>query len=74
MDQFIKFLVVSGKVEVEKIAATKNVQDDYDLSSRNFFPLLQPTDVVELQLPEPLQCFFPWMEYLLRAGWTPDGQ
>ncbi|XP_064645496.1 dipeptidyl peptidase 9-like [Lineus longissimus] len=29
--------------------------------------------VVHRHLTEPLMCSFPWMEYLVRAGWTPDG-
>ena len=29
-------------------------------------------NIVEKQLYEPLSTFFPWMEYIVRAGWTPD--
>lgn len=29
-------------------------------------------NIVEKQLYEPLSSFFPWMEYIVRAGWTPD--
>ncbi|KAK3095569.1 hypothetical protein FSP39_016187 [Pinctada imbricata] len=31
-------------------------------------------DIIERQLREPLQTFFPWMEYIVRAGWTPDAR
>ncbi|XP_063439501.1 dipeptidyl peptidase 9-like isoform X1 [Mytilus trossulus] len=29
-------------------------------------------NIIEKQLYEPLCTFFPWMEYIVRAGWTPD--
>lgn len=30
--------------------------------------------MTEKELYEPLSTFFPWMEYLIRAGWTPDSK
>nr|XP_022310084.1 dipeptidyl peptidase 9-like [Crassostrea virginica] len=30
--------------------------------------------VQHYQLYEPLLTFFPWLEYIVRAGWTPDGK
>lgn len=30
--------------------------------------------VQHLQLLEPLLTFFPWLEYMVRAGWTPNGK
>jgi len=32
------------------------------------------SEVEELKLETPLEVFYPEMEYLVRAGWTPDGQ
>lgn len=32
------------------------------------------TEVEELKLETPLEVFYPEMEYLVRAGWTPDGK
>jgi dipeptidyl-peptidase 9 len=35
---------------------------------------MQITDVDTLELQYPLSVMFPWMEYLVRAGWTPDSE
>ena len=40
----------------------------------NVITLLQITNICDVHLPETLNSLFPWMEYLLRAGWTPDGK
>ena len=34
---------------------------------------LQIMNVSDKQLVEPLGTLFPWMEYIPRAGWTPEG-
>ena len=40
-----------------------------------FFFFFQISEqAIEKCLYEPLQALFPTMEYLLRAGWTPDGK
>lgn len=31
-------------------------------------------DVRLYELKHTLESYFPWMEYLVRAGWTPDGE
>ena len=31
------------------------------------------TNVEPLELRFPLETVFPWLEYLVRTGWTPDG-
>ncbi len=32
------------------------------------------SDVVTKELKAPLTDYFPWLEYIVRVGWTPDGQ
>ena len=39
--------------------------------------MVSDTEIVyvrSLQLRQPLSQMFPWMEYLVRVGWTPDAQ
>lgn len=35
---------------------------------------LQIIDIEILELQYPLHIMFPWMEYMVRVGWTPDAQ
>ncbi len=35
---------------------------------------MQVADIVKKELPLPLEHFFPWLEYIVRVGWTPDGR
>lgn len=35
---------------------------------------LQIVDVCVLELQFSLSMLFPWMEYMVRMGWTPDGE
>ncbi len=32
------------------------------------------TDIVIKELNTPLDHFFPWLEYIVRLGWTPEGK
>lgn len=35
---------------------------------------MQIMDVYMLELQYPLSVMFPWMEYLVRVGWTPNAE
>lgn len=55
-------------------AGTSNARSNLKMVQFRLTETLQIVDVEILELQYPLQIMFPWMEYMVRVGWTPDAQ
>ncbi|KAK0098423.1 hypothetical protein PV326_008526 [Microctonus aethiopoides] len=66
----------SGEVDEFRFprAGASNATSNLKMVQFKLTDALQITDIVILELQYPLSLMFPWMEYLVRVGWTPDAQ
>jgi len=55
-------------------AGTPNSKSNLKMVQFRLNENMQIMDVITLELQYPLSVMFPWMEYLVRAGWTPDSE
>ncbi|CAK9800355.1 Dipeptidyl peptidase 9 [Anthophora quadrimaculata] len=55
-------------------AGTPNARSNLKMVQFRLTETLEIVDVEILELQYPLHIMFPWMEYMVRAGWTPDAQ
>ncbi|XP_014215418.1 dipeptidyl peptidase 9 isoform X2 [Copidosoma floridanum] len=55
-------------------AGTNNARSNLKLVQFKVTESSQISDVETLELQYPLHIMFPWMEYMVRAGWMRDGQ
>lgn len=53
---------------------TKNAKSKLKIVEFKLLPSGQLYDVENFDLFDSLTNLFPWMEYLVRASWTPDGR
>ena len=60
--------------ESELMSSTDDTMQQQPSSSNQPFKASILTDVQKFDLFFTLETFFPWMEYIVRIGWTPDGQ
>lgn len=65
-----------GEVEEFRFprAGTPNAKWNLKMVQFQINDLLQICDVVSLELGTPLSTLFPWAEYLVRVGWTPNSE
>ncbi|XP_063221671.1 dipeptidyl peptidase 9 [Bacillus rossius redtenbacheri] len=65
-----------GEVEEFRFprAGTPNAKSNLKLVQFRLNESLQITDLITLELQYPLSVMFPWMEYLVRVGWTPNAE
>lgn len=65
-----------GEVEEFRFprAGTPNSKSNLKMVQFRLNENMQIMDVDTLELQYPLSVMFPWMEYLVRAGWTPDSE
>lgn len=65
-----------GEVEEFRFprAGTPNAKWNLKMVQFQVNDLLQICDVVSLELGTPLPTIFPWAEYLVRVGWTPNSE
>ena len=80
--KMVHFTVTNSNSENVNITAT----DESDLMTNNDDSMQQTSsncfsnnssaliDVQKYELSFTLETFFPWLEYMVRIGWTPDGQ
>ncbi|XP_059490227.1 dipeptidyl peptidase 9-like [Neocloeon triangulifer] len=54
-------------------AGTANAKSELKMLQFKLGTNLMPTEVKVLSLTRSLNCLFPYYEYLVRAGWIPDG-
>ena len=78
----VHFTVTNSNSENVNITAT----DESDLMTNNDDSMQQTSsncfsnnssaliDGQKYELSFTLETFFPWLEYIVRIGWTPDGQ
>ncbi|XP_044012842.1 dipeptidyl peptidase 9 isoform X3 [Aphidius gifuensis] len=66
----------SGEVDEFRFprAGASNAKSNLKMVQFRFSDALQIVDIEILELQYPLHTMFPWMEYLVRVGWTPDAQ
>ncbi|KAJ1525894.1 hypothetical protein ONE63_009085 [Megalurothrips usitatus] len=71
---FPSYLHNNGEVEEFRFprAGTPNSKSTLKLVEFKVSGSLQIIDVKELEMVTPLSLLFPWMEYLVRVGWTPE--
>lgn len=55
-------------------AGTHNARSNLKLVQFRVTESSQIVDVETLELQYPLHIMFPWMEYMVRAGWMNDGR
>ena len=55
-------------------AGTSNARSNLKMVQFKLSDTLQIVDIQTLELQFPLHIMFPWMEYMVRAGWMPDGR
>lgn len=55
-------------------AGTPNAKSNLKMVQFRLTETLQIVDIEILELQYPLHIMFPWMEYMVRVGWTPDAQ
>ncbi|XP_012287809.1 dipeptidyl peptidase 9 [Orussus abietinus] len=55
-------------------AGTSNAKSNLKMVQFRLSDTLQFVDIEILELQYPLHVMFPWMEYMVRVGWTPDAQ
>ncbi|XP_053986733.1 dipeptidyl peptidase 9 isoform X1 [Hylaeus volcanicus] len=55
-------------------AGTSNARSNLKMVQFRITETLQIVDTEILELQYPLHILFPWMEYMVRVGWTPDAQ
>ncbi|XP_017752257.1 PREDICTED: dipeptidyl peptidase 9 [Eufriesea mexicana] len=55
-------------------AGTPNARSNLKMVQFRLTETLQIVDIEILELQYPLHIMFPWMEYMVRVGWTPDAQ
>lgn len=55
-------------------AGSNNARSNLKMVQFKLTDTLQIVDIKNLELQFPLHIMFPWMEYMVRAGWTPDGR
>ncbi|XP_066595856.1 dipeptidyl peptidase 9 [Prorops nasuta] len=55
-------------------AGTSNARSNLKMVQFRLTETLQIVDIEILELQYPLHIMFPWMEYMVRVGWTPDAQ
>ncbi len=69
---------VSGGGEVDEFrfprAGAANAKSTLKMVEFSVSEEDQVVDIVKKELSSPMENFFPWMEYLARVGWTPDGR
>jgi dipeptidyl-peptidase 9 len=54
-------------------AGTPNARSELKIAQFKLNNTLQISDVKLLGLNKNLQCIFPFVEYIVRVGWTPEG-
>lgn len=66
----------SGEIEEFRFprAGTSNARSNLKMVQFKLSETLQIVDIEILELQYRLHIMFPWMEYLVRVGWTPDAQ
>lgn len=55
-------------------SGTPNARSNLKMVRFRVTALCQVVDIEILELQYPLHVMFPWMEYMVRAGWTSDSQ
>lgn len=55
-------------------AGTPNAKSKLKLVEFTLSEMLQIKDITLLDLECPLSATFPWLEYIVRVGWTPDSK
>ncbi|XP_076293768.1 dipeptidyl peptidase 9 [Lasioglossum baleicum] len=55
-------------------AGTPNAKSNLKMVQFRLTETLQIVNIDILELQYPLHTMFPWMEYMVRVGWTPDAQ
>ncbi|XP_033329268.1 dipeptidyl peptidase 9 [Megalopta genalis] len=55
-------------------AGTPNAKSNLKMVQFRLTETLQIVNIDILELQYPLHIMFPWMEYMVRVGWTPDAQ
>ncbi|KZC05886.1 PREDICTED: dipeptidyl peptidase 9 [Dufourea novaeangliae] len=55
-------------------AGTSNAKSNLKMVQFRLAKTLHIVDILILELQYPLHIMFPWMEYMVRVGWTPDAQ
>jgi dipeptidyl-peptidase 9 len=55
-------------------AGTPNSKSNLKMLQFRLNENMQIMDVDTLELQYPLSVMFPWMEYLVRVGWTPSAE
>ncbi|XP_034233553.1 dipeptidyl peptidase 9 isoform X2 [Thrips palmi] len=71
---FPSYLQNNGEVEEFRFprAGTPNSRSTLKLVEFKVSGSCQIIDIRELEMVTPLSILFPWMEYLVRVGWTPE--
>ncbi|XP_015598868.1 dipeptidyl peptidase 9 isoform X2 [Cephus cinctus] len=66
----------SGEIDEFRFpcAGMSNARSNLKMVQFRLSKTLQITDIEILELQYPLHTMFPWMEYMVRVGWTPDSQ
>lgn len=66
----------SGEIDEFRFprAGASNAKSNLKMVQFQLTETLQIIDIEILELQYPLHIMFPWMEYLVRVGWTPDAQ
>ncbi|XP_046431750.1 dipeptidyl peptidase 9 isoform X1 [Neodiprion fabricii] len=66
----------SGEIEEFRFprAGTSNARSNLKMVQFKLSETVQVIDTEILELQYPLHIMFPWMEYVVRVGWTPDAQ
>lgn len=55
-------------------AGTPNAKSKLKLVQFTLSETMQITDICVKDLQYSLTCWFPWLEYIVRVGWTPDSK
>lgn len=55
-------------------AGMSNARSNLKMVQFRLTESLHIVDIEILELQYPLHIMFPWMEYMVRVGWTPDAQ
>jgi dipeptidyl-peptidase 9 len=74
--ELLKFPQTSGEVEEFRFprVGTANAKSSLKLVLFSLTPNDDVAEVRQLEMSATLETHFPWLEYLVRVGWTPDGE
>eukprot|EP00126_Sphaerothecum_destruens_P007456 Sdes_comp19860_c0_seq1m12114 len=66
---------LAGNVDIQSYprVSTVNCRVELKLAEFDALTIFDKAESAILSLPLPLKTLFPWFEYIVRCGWTPDG-